>query len=308
MFSRTLQGLSRVGRQGIPEGIHKTAVRTVTIKAMKDRIKAVKNIEKITVAMKMVAVCKLRNSENATNAARAFDRDLVAFWPELEKEPEIKEHAWVAVTGDKGLCGGANVTVTRAIRDNLNNLLIKKPNENHQIFLIGSKGEVTLRSKFSQFFTTLLADNGKFKQVTFKQVGRITDELLAHKFDKVDLYCQIFKSAIAYETTNVPIWSFESIENDVENMLRPRKIRGPRDTYRNLYEFKTALQIQRAMAETETSVISARMAAMDNSSKNAGEMADSLTTLMNRTRQAKITTELVEIIAGVTAAEENAGS
>lgn len=287
-------------------GLHRTAVRTVTIKAMKDRIKAVKNIQKITVAMKMVAVCKLRNSEDATKCARAFARDVKAFWPELEKSPEVKKRTWVAVTGDKGLCGGANITVTRAIRDKLTTALVKE-NQAHSIYMFGCKGEVTLRRGFGEFFKTLMQDNGKFKQVTFKQVGMLTDELLNHEFDKIELFYQYFKSAIAYITTHNTIWSYESIAADVENMLRPRKLNGPSDIYRNFYEFKVAAQLLEALQETETSVLSARMAAMDNSSKNAAEMAHSLTTLMNRTRQAKITTELVEIIAGVTAAEEGAG-
>merc|ERR1712137_865805 len=155
------------------------------------------------------------------------------------------------------------------------------------------KSKQGLERRFSNMMSTTIAEPGGLLNPTFKQVGIIADYWMAIDHDVAFLYFQKFKSMISYETT---LEIFE--KNYSADGFAEYEMEGDPDIIQNFMEFRAAVKLYWFLAENEASMLSSRMNAMDNSSKNAGEMIEKLELLMNRTRQAKITTELTEIISG----------
>jgi len=279
-----------------------------TAQALRERINSVKNIKKITSAMKMVAVCKLRVAQEGLESARAFTRsmDEVKFEPkDAEKKPSNR--MWIGICSDRGLCGAINSSISRGIRDSIlkaeaeDNLA----KENQQIMLIGEKARQGLEKLFGYSFYTTLSEIDKFRPCTFKAAGELTDYWSSNtREEQASVFYQKFVSMIAYDTTEDIFWSYEAVKDDVATQFAEYEIEGDPDTLKNLHEYKQCVKLFHYFAENTTSTLSARMSAMDNSSKNAKDMIDSLTLILNRNRQAKITTELSEIIAGAAASEE----
>lgn len=289
-------------------GLRATTMRTqpargmATEQQLRMRISAVKNIKKITSAMKMVAVCKLRVAQENLEKARAFSRSVDDLGVE-PKDDKFDSHLWVGISSDRGLCGAINSSVTRSIRESVKG---QKANgmENVKVVLMGEKVKQGLERLMKEHFTTTLSETGKFKPCTFKQCGLLTDFWLKEKFDKSTVTWQNFKSMISYITTETPFWSYERVKDDMQAQFADYEMEGDSDILQNLHEFRASVKLYHFFAENEASTLSARMSAMDNSSNNADDMISSLTLLMNRNRQAKITTELSEIISGAAAVDD----
>lgn len=270
-----------------------------TAQQLKLRIRSVKNIKKITSAMKMVAACKLRKSQEALDRARALNK-MTKFWPDAAVENPQKQLT-VAISGDKGLCGGVNSSIVRAARDYVNKL---PDTTEKKMVVYGEKAKQGLERLFPEQLTKTCSENGKLIPLEFNQTLEIADFMTTQPYDQMSMFFQYFRSMIAYETTRKDFAGWEQVKANT-SFFNDYEIEGDSDTLRNLWEFRQAVSLHYMFAENDTSTLSARMAAMDNSSKNAGEMIEKLKIILNRNRQAKITTELSEIIAGAAAVEDS---
>jgi len=295
MFSRATP-LARVATQ--------PARGMATAQALRERIHSVKNIQKITSAMKMVAVCKLRVAQENLQKARDFQRSVssVKFEPKA-KAANPPRQLWVGISSDRGLCGAINSSISRGVRDSILSAQADGCEET-KVLLIGEKCKQGLERQFKDNFVTTLSETAKFRPSTFKQTGELTDYWTSIATDRTSVFYQRFISMISYNTECTHFWAYEAVKDDVAAEFADYEMEGDSDILENLHEFRSCVSLYHFFAENETSTLSARMSAMDSSSNNARDMIDALQLVLNRNRQAKITTELSEIISGAAAADE----
>jgi len=266
---------------------------------LKLRIATVKNVEKITSTMKMVATSKLKNSQAALDIARVFNDDLKKTIKD-PKEADSKNQLFIGLASDGGLCGAVNSTVVRAMRDNA----LQKKDVDKTFVFYGEKARKGLERAFVNDFAFSYNEIGKNKKLSFKQVCQMIDPITQLKFEDGSVFYQEFQSMISYQTVQQPFACLEKFVELNEEDLQPYMRYGRIDLMENLYDYRLASSMFQMFAETDASTLSSRMNAMENSSKNAGEMLDALTLQLNRTRQARITTELIEIISGASSLED----
>jgi len=295
-----------------------------SLKDLKLRIDSVKSTQKITSAMKMVAASKLRRAQEQAEAGRPYaDRmgrmlsSLAANVPAGAEGPRLmagtgsdRVHLLVVMTGDRGLCGGFNSTIVREARRQI----VRLQGEGKQVKLlcVGRKGRDLLRREFAPLLAGSYEDVGR-RKLSFADASNIATKILemfeAGEFDVATLIYNKFKSAIAQIVTVqqvVPfappaeaaaaadagpaeakaIYEFEPSEEQILEDLLPRNL---------------SIQVYSALLESAASFYGAQMTAMDNATRNAGDMIKKLTLNYNRTRQAVITKELIEIISGAEA-------
>jgi F-type H+-transporting ATPase subunit gamma len=289
-----------------------------SLKALRVRISSVQSTQKITKAMKMVAASKLRRAQEAAVAARPFaermDRMLVSLAAGqvgMEGAPKLlvgtgadQVHLLLVATGDRGLCGAFNSSIARAARRKAQELIAA--GKTVKILCIGRKGRDVLRRGLADRIldTVELPKSRRVEYVSAASVAeRIIGMFEAGEFDVCTMFYSRFKSVISQVVTEqqiVPasiagavapdlggaVYEYEPEEDEILARLLPRNL---------------AVQIYRALLENGASEQGARMTAMDNATRNAGEMIKKLTLLRNRTRQAVITRELIEIISGAEA-------
>ena len=299
------------------------------LKDLKVRINSVKSTQKITSAMKMVAAAKLRRAQEGAEAARPFasrmERMVAAVGDSIagiDGAPKMlagtgKEdtHLIVACTADRGLCGGFNSSIAREVRKMVINL--KAEGKTVKILCVGRKGRDNLKRDYESNIIDTIEGIGK-SSVEYTEATDVADRITAmfdeDDFDICTIVFNCFQSAMtqiptaqqlipfaapeAEEEKNgetapkatdegpFPIFIFEPEEQDILSELLPRNI---------------GVQIFQALLESAASEHGARMTSMDNATRNAGEMIDKLSIIYNRTRQAAITTELVEIVSGAEA-------
>ncbi|KAG7454638.1 hypothetical protein MATL_G00261790 [Megalops atlanticus] len=270
-----------------------------TLKDITIRLKSIKNIQKITKSMKMVAAAKYSRAERSLKPARVYGTGALALYEKAEiKTPEDKQkHVIIGVSSDRGLCGAIHSNVAKAMKGEINKLA-------------GSGKEVVVVNIGDKLRGLLYRTHGKHFLINCKEVGRkpptfadaslIATELLdsGFEFDQGTIFYNRFRSVISYKTDEKPLFSMDTVANS-ENMSIYDDIDA--DVLRNYQEFALVNIIYYSMKESTTSEQSARMTAMDSASKNASEMIDKLTLTFNRTRQAVITKELIEIISGAAA-------
>jgi len=293
MFTRALTG-------GQGAAMVEGARGFATAQQLKLRIRSVINIKKITSAMKMVAACKLRKSQETLEKVRQFNK-MSKIWPEVPatREPATK-YLTVAISGDKGLAGGVNSSIVRAARDYTN----KYPETAQKTMVVyGEKAKQGLERLFPEQLTFTCAENGKLQPLQFNQSLEISDYMTQSGYDEMNIFFQYFKSMISYDTTRHTFLGWNACQKEM-TFFNDYEMEGNSDVLQNLWEFRHAVRLHYYMAENDTSTLSSRMAAMDNSTKNAGEMVQKLKIILNRNRQSKITTELTEIISGAAAVEE----
>ena len=269
-----------------------------TLKDISRRLKSVKNIQKITKSMKMVSAAKYAKAEKDLKLARPFGAAL-DFNEKVEVKPEaenVKKHLIVALTSDRGLCGAIHTSIVKAVRGLLAE---NKDKLETRIVCIGDKSKMILQRTYAKSILFSVNDVGK-KPVTFLDASTIANQILTcgYEFDSGEILFNKFKSVISYSTAKQQFYS--------TNLLQLAKNIGVYDsldaeTIRCFQEFQLASMLFYGFRENTTSEQSARMTAMDNASKNAGEMIGKLTLYYNRTRQAVITRELIEIISGASA-------
>jgi F-type H+-transporting ATPase subunit gamma len=289
-----------------------------SLKDLRNRIASVKATQKITKAMQMVAAAKLRRAQMAAEAARPFAQRMDAVMANLgqgvtvgPESPRLlagtgsqQTHLLVVCTAERGLCGAFNSSIARLARDRANALL--REGRTIKIICVGKKGYDILRRQFERQIIDLV-DLRAVKQLSYGEADMITRKVLKlfddGQFDVATLFYSQFKSVISQIPTAQQIipaeigsgasaagmdasYEYEPNEGEILESLLPRAV---------------AIQIFRAILENAASEQGARMSAMDSATRNAGDMIKKQTQIYNRSRQAMITKELIEIISGAEA-------
>jgi F-type H+-transporting ATPase subunit gamma len=208
-----------------------------------------------------------------------------------------KKHIFIPITADRGLCGAVNSSINRKLR----RLLADKP---YKLFLVGDRAKSALGRVFSQQVLLSMTGTSKLVPLQYPTSFRIADELLKHETDFYVYYWNFYRNAMAYKTTITKFPSFKTATEHLENVVEYEIEGVSEDMLKNLYEFTHAVLVHSYLAECGATEQSQRMAAMENSTKSAVELMDMLKLKYNRTRQARITTELVEIISGALAVDD----
>lgn len=292
------------------------------LKDLRIRITSVKSTQKITAAMKMVAASKLRRAQVAAEEGRPYAErmermlgQVTATMPEGSGAPKLlsgtgadKVHLLVVVTADRGLCGGFNSSIVRAAR--LKVLDLQAAGKTVKLLCVGRKGRDGLKREFESLIADTYEDvtrNGAQFDTAREVAAKISDMFEAGEFDICTLYFNTFKSAMSQVLTAQQLIPFTVPEaedaEDQRDEPQTLYIMEPSESeiLEDLLPRNLSVQVFRALLEGYASEQGARMTAMDNATRNAGDMLDDLTMTYNRTRQAVITSELIEIISGAEA-------
>tara|TARA_Y100000590_G_scaffold99921_1_gene113578 strand:+ start:15562 stop:16449 length:888 start_codon:yes stop_codon:yes gene_type:complete len=285
---------------------------------LKKRISSVKSTQKITKAMKMVAAAKLRKAQENAEKGRPFSEKMNNIILNLSNSLSDREnaskflvgtgkdkvHLCVVITADRGLCGGFNTNICRKAKSYFNKII--KEGKTLKILTVGSKGYDQLKRAYGNYI--IEKENFKgIKKITYKEAEKIGQKIIKlfkeNQFDVCIIFFNKFKNVITQipqaqqiipiakmknenkddEKKSENFYEFEPEENEILNDLLPRNI---------------STQIFKAFLENAASEQGSRMTAMDNATRNAGDLVDKLTITYNRSRQAAITKELIEIISG----------
>ena len=285
-----------------------------TLDDLKKRIKSVKSTQKITKAMKMVAAAKLRKAQENAENGRPYSQKMQNIVLNLTKsinDPqnapklmvgtgEDKVQLCVVLTADRGLCGGFNSNICRLAKNNFKKIL----NEGKllKIITVGSKGLDQIKREYGKYIIKKINFKEQ-KKITFKEAEIVGKEIIdlfnKKEFDKCILFYSNFKNVI----TQIP---------QAQQIIPAENLKSNNAEEENFYEFEPdedeiledllpkniSTQIFKAFLENSASEQGSRMTAMDNATRNAGDLVDKLTINYNRSRQASITKELIEIISG----------
>lgn len=286
-----------------------------SLKDLRNRISSVKATQKITKAMQMVAAAKLRRAQAAAESARPYAERMEAVLANVasgltDGGPALlagngrdNVHLLVVCTAERGLCGAFNSSIVRLARERINALLAQ--GKTVKILCVGKKGYDQLRRQYEKHIIELI-ELRSVRQIGFENADAIGKKVLAlfeaGEFDVATLFFSKFRSVIAQIPTaqqlipaQIPAthaggaratYDYEPDEGEILSTLLPRNI---------------SVQIFRALLENAASEQGARMSSMDNATRNAGEMIKKQTIIYNRSRQAMITKELIEIISGAEA-------
>ncbi|XP_060101951.1 ATP synthase subunit gamma, mitochondrial isoform X2 [Heteronotia binoei] len=270
-----------------------------TLKDINRRLKSIRNIQKITKSMKMVAAAKYSKAERELKPARVYGVGALALYEkaEIKVAEDKKKHLLIGVSSDRGLCGAIHSSVAKHIKSQISTLT--SAGKEVMVIGVGDKLRGLLQRTHSSNFLLNFKEVGR-KPPTFGDASIITLGLLnsGYEFDEGSVIYNRFRSVISYKTDEKPIYSLETVSG-AESISIYDDVDA--DVLRNYQEFTLVNIIFYSLKEASTSEQSARMTAMDNASKNASEMIDKLTLTLNRTRQAVITKELIEIISGAAA-------
>ena len=282
---------------------------------LKKRIKSVKSTQKITKAMKMVAAAKLKKAQENAEKGRPYSEKLQNIILNLTKSisdetnaPKLlagngkdKVYLCVVITADRGLCGGFNSNICKLAKSHFKSIL--KEGKELKIITVGSKGHDQIKTEYSKYIIEKKSFKEK-KQISFKEANEIGKKLIElyeqEQFDKCFIFYNNFKNVI----TQVPqaeqiIPTFIKKEDKVKNDSMPYEFEPDEDEIlEDLLPKNVSVQIFKAFLENAASEQGSRMTAMDNATRNAGDLVDKLTINYNRSRQASITKELIEIISG----------
>jgi len=291
-----------------------------SLKDLKDRIASVKATQKITKAMQMVAAAKLRRAQEAAEAGRPYAERMGAVLSNLSVALEgqqgasplmvgtgnDKTHLLIIATAERGLCGGFNSSIAKKAREHASKL--EKAGKTVKMICVGKKGYDALKSGYGSKIIDVV-DFKHMRQIGFENAKEVSTKVLGMfengEFDVCTLFFSEFESVIsqiptalqlipasievsedAQKDTGLASYDYEPDENEILSDLLPTNV---------------SVQIFRALLENAASEQGARMSAMDNATRNAGDMIDKLTITYNRSRQAIITKELIEIISGAEA-------
>jgi len=287
-----------------------------SLKFLRNRITSVKSTQKITKAMKMVAAAKLRKAQQNAENARPYSEKLnsiilnlknsvndIDSAPKLLVGNQKKEtHLCVVLSSDRGLCGGFNTNICRKAKIFFEKVI--EQNKKLKIIVVGSKANDQLRRKYSQYIIDKISLKDE-KVISFAKAQEITDKILnlftRNEFDTCTLFFNKFKSVILQipqAQQLIPVSINEKLDQDNKNNSQYEYEPEENEILENLLPKNIATQIYTAFLENQASEQGSRMTAMDNATRNAGELIGKLTINYNRTRQAVITKELIEIISG----------
>ena len=287
-----------------------------SLKEMRNRIGSVKATQKITKAMQMVAAAKLRRAQDAAQNARPYAQRMAAVIANLARgvsgdaAPRLlvgtggdQRHLVVVATADRGLAGGYNSGIVRAAREKLRELIAA--GKDVRVLVVGKKARDQLRRQYGDRFVGVFdAGNNPSLGVAQEVADRITELFETGEIDVVSLIYSRFKSVVTQAPTVLRL-----IPAEVEAGAVPTDLQGASYEYEpgeaeileDLLPRNLTTQLFSAMLENQAGFFASQMTAMDNATRNAGDMIASLTLQYNRTRQAQITKELIEIISGAEA-------
>ncbi len=281
---------------------------------LRKRISSVKSTQKITKAMKMVAAAKLRRAQEMAEKGRPYSDKMNIIIQNLSKaisDPanapkllvgsgEDKTHLCVVMTADRGLCGGFNTNIVKQAKNYFNKIL--NDSKNLKIITVGTKGLDQLKREYDKYIIKKIDFKNK-KKISFKDASLVGDEIVKlfknNEFDKCIMFFNKFKNVMTQipqsqqlipakneeevKTEQETFYDFEPEEDEILEDLLPKNI---------------STQIYKGFLENSASEQGSRMTAMDNATRNAGDLVEKLTINYNRSRQAAITKELIEIISG----------
>merc|ERR1711970_122447 len=291
-----------VGAPHLSKGGPSTQVRNASQLETQQKMKSVGNIMKITKAMKMVAAARMRGAQTKVEACRGFvDPSLKLFGDNPMVEGKT---VTIPITSDKGLCGGVNSQVNRVVKAMQE--CTAPEAETPSLAIIGDKGRAVL-TRTSADEVEYCSTEATKQTITFATAAAIAEDIMKTDYGASRVVFNRFKSAIAFQPTVATVLSPETIESSTELVEKfdEYELEGPdrSEFLTDLQEFNLASTIYWGMLENGCSEQASRVQAMENSSKNAEEMLSALTIKYNKTRQAGITTELIEIISGAVALE-----
>ncbi len=289
-----------------------------SLKDLKNRIASVKATQKITKAMKMVAAAKLRRAQEAAEAARPYSQRMGAVLANIAQAVEADVapvlmtgtgkddvHLLVVCTADRGLCGGFNAQISRFARDRARKLIAQ--GKTVKIMTVGKKGYDSLRREFSSNIIERI-ELREVKRIGFENADGIAKKIIARfnagEFDVCTLIYSEFKSVISQIPTGLQLIPAAAPAVEVEQSAQTAIYEYEPDAasiLEDLIPRNISVQVFRALLENVAGEMGAKMSAMDNATRNAGEMINKLTLSYNRQRQAQITKELIEIISGAEA-------
>jgi F-type H+-transporting ATPase subunit gamma len=297
----------------------------MALKILQQKIVSMTNMEKITSSMKMVAAAKMKGTETRLAAGKLFaQRTTFAAFPqqtytddELEEDitiglnMESEDNSFLVISSDRGLCGGVNTQVSKLARLSMDKLLAEGKQGSINIF--GEKSRGTLERFYPEKLGCTM-DEGWQEVPSFAIASAVVSRLLVENPDRVHIIFNKYKSAIAYQPTVYNCENYHKFNETAleagSDVIYPEHLadyefepENSTESLQNMFEFSLAGATYYGMIEAQASEESSRMAAMDNASKNAGELIEKYTLLFNRARQAAITTELIEIISGAAALE-----
>ncbi|KAK4042547.1 ATP synthase subunit gamma, mitochondrial [Parachaetomium inaequale] len=297
MLSRAARPALRAGAAVSSRAAAPTAT-FATLREIEDRLKSIRNIEKITKTMKIVASTKLTRAQRGMTESRKYGQTSNEVFESAETKPlegEGKKKLLVVCSSDKGLCGGIHSGLSRYIRRRS----VEDPN--FDLVILGEKCRSQLQRTNAKDIVLNFAGVGK-DVPTFAEAQAVADQIvmLPGDYSDVEIIYNKFINAQSYEPTTIAAYSEEAIAASPNFSA----FEVDEDVLSNLREYSLANSLYWALSEGHACEISARRNAMDNASKNAGDMISRYQILFNRTRQAVITGELVEIITGATASED----
>ena len=289
-----------------------------SLKDLRNRITSVKSTQKITKAMKMVAAAKLRKAQESAEKGRAYSEKMNQIINNLKSSinegssaPKLlagngksNVHLCVVMTADRGLCGGFNTNICKKARDYFNRIIDE--GKTLKIISVGSKGADQLKRNFKDYIIEQISYKN-LKTITVNEASELTSKIISmyekEEFDVCTIFYNKFKSVISQEPQAQQIIPVENDENDsleasdtsdVQYEFEPEE----GEILEHLLPQNITTQIFKAFLENAASEQGSRMSAMDNATRNAGDLIDKLTINYNRSRQAVITKELIEIISG----------
>jgi len=283
---------------------------------LKKRITSVKSTQKITKAMKMVAAAKLKRAQESAERGRPFSEKMNNIILNLSNSISDKDnaskflvgtgkddiHLCVVITADRGLCGGFNTNICRKAKNYFEKIL--KEGKMLKVFTVGSKGHDQLKRTYGSYIIEKINFKG-FKNISYKEAEEIGKKIIQlfneNKFDVCKIFYNKFKNVITQIPQAQQIIPIENVQNkneykNLENFyeFEPEE----NEILEDLLPRNISTQIFKAFLENAASEQGSRMTAMDNATRNAGDLVDKLTITYNRSRQAAITKELIEIISG----------
>ena len=299
---------------------NKWEIKLASLKELRNRISSVSSTQKITKAMQMVAASKLRRAQENVETARPYSnklgdilKNLSASFSGQDNAPELlagngndNSHLLIIATSERGLCGGFNTSIVKLAKDHISKL--KSEGKEVKLIIIGKKGKELLQRDYGEDIIEIY-DFSEVKDIGFAEAEKVSKNILSlfedNKFDVCSLYFARFESVLSQVPICQKLIPFDidseaQEDNDVENICYEYEP-DEEDILRELLPKNLSVQILRALLENVASEFGARLTAMDNATRNASEMIDDLTITYNRSRQASITSELIEIISGAEA-------
>ena len=282
---------------------------------LKKRIKSVKSTQKITKAMKMVAAAKLRKAQESAEKGRPYSQkmhniilNLTKTISDPENAPKLlvgtgqnKTHLCVVLTADRGLCGGFNSNICKLAKTNFRKIIGE--GKNLKIITVGTKGLDQIKREYEKHIVKKFSFKDR-KQISFNEAEIIGKEIIdlfnKNEFDICTLFYNNFKNVITQIPQAQQIIPTEQSISDVEDRGNSSYEFEPEEDeiLEDLLPKNITTQVFKAFLENAASEQGSRMTAMDNATRNAGDLVDKLTINYNRSRQASITKELIEIISG----------